>query len=72
MVSEVWDGELWKDDFWHQYFSQKTHLGLQLNLDWFQPFKRTQHSAGAMYLGITFHCPCATSKLDEGERFDVC
>ncbi|CAB5179525.1 unnamed protein product [Rhizophagus irregularis] len=29
-----------------------THLGLLLNLDWFQPFSYTQHSTGAIYTSI--------------------
>src|SRR3954447_9359924 len=29
-----------------------THLGLLINLDWFQPFTYTQHSTGAIYASI--------------------
>src|SRR3954454_11579401 len=29
-----------------------SHLGLMLNLDWFQPFNSTIHSTGAIYAAI--------------------
>jgi hypothetical protein len=29
-----------------------THLGLIINLDWFQPYERTAYSTGALYAAI--------------------
>lgn len=52
VLSEMWDGDLWNEPPWADFYSSKTNLGLQLYLDWFQPFKRTQHSAGAMFLAL--------------------
>ena len=34
------------------FLSAPFNFALQLNVDWFQPFKHTQHSEGAIYLSI--------------------
>ncbi|GBC36291.2 uncharacterized protein LOC114575354 [Rhizophagus irregularis DAOM 181602=DAOM 197198] len=55
--SDIYDGKVWKtfpfngDTFFTQE-TATTHLGLLFNLDWFQPFTYTQHSAGAIYASI--------------------
>jgi len=33
-----------------------THIGLALNVDWFQPFEYTTHSTGAIY-GVVCNLP---------------
>ena len=54
---DVYDGKLWNDfkvvegkPFLSSQDSQG--LGLMLNVDWFQPFKHTTYSVGAVYLVI--------------------
>src|SRR3954470_943687 len=36
----------------HRIFSADLHLGLMLNLDWFQPFDGTSHSTEVLYAAI--------------------
>lgn len=35
-----------------QLFTAERHYGIMLNVDWFQPFKNTNYSVGAIYLTI--------------------
>lgn len=51
-LCEVWDGQMWNDEPWKTYFATTTNLGLQFYVDWFQPFKRTVHSTGSIFLTI--------------------
>jgi hypothetical protein len=57
IYSDIYDGKVWKtfpfngDPFFTPE-TATTHLGLLFNLDWFQPFTYTQHSAGAIYASI--------------------
>ena len=55
--ADIYNGNVWKnfpfDD--SRFFDKKnttSNLGLLLNLDWFQPFKYTQHSTDAIYASI--------------------
>ena len=57
--ADVYDGKLWKEHA--DFFSQPRSYGLMLNLDWFQPFKHTTDSVGAMYITIM--------NLPRNERF---
>ena len=55
--SDIYDGKVWKTfpfngDTFFTPETATTHLGLLFNLDWFQPFTYTQHSAGAIYASI--------------------
>jgi Transposase family tnp2 len=55
--SDIYDGKVWKTfPFDGSIFFTKetatTHLGILLNLDWFQPFEYTQHSTGAIYASV--------------------
>jgi hypothetical protein len=57
IYSDIYDGEVWKTFPFNgnTFFTpdtSTTHLGLFLNLDWFQPFTYTQHSTGAIYASI--------------------
>ena len=53
--TDIYDGKIWED---FQSYDGKPFLSLpynfafQLNIDWFQPFKHTQHSEGVIYLSI--------------------
>ena len=44
-----------------QFLSQPYNFAFSLNVDWFQPFKRTQHSTGVIFLAI--------QNLPRSERF---
>ena len=53
--NDVYDGQIWKDfQSWKgvPFLSIPFNFGLHLNVDWFQPFERTQHSEGVIYLSI--------------------
>ncbi|CAB5200111.1 unnamed protein product [Rhizophagus irregularis] len=57
IYSDIYDGKVWKNFPFDgsTFFTTETattHLGLLLNLDWFQPFSYTQHSTGAIYASI--------------------
>ncbi|GET53241.1 hypothetical protein GLOIN_2v1486519 [Rhizophagus irregularis DAOM 181602=DAOM 197198] len=57
IYSDIYDGKVWKNFPFDgsTFFTTETattHLGLLLNLDWFQPFFYTQHSTGAIYASI--------------------
>ena len=57
IYSDIYDGKVWKTFPFdgNTFFTPETataHLGLLFNLDWFQPFTYTQHSAGAIYASI--------------------
>ena len=55
IYNDVYDGEIWKDfQTWESipFLSAPFNFGLHLNVDWFQPFERTQHSEGVLYLSI--------------------
>jgi hypothetical protein len=57
IYADIYDGKVWNTFPFdgNRFFSQETatsNLGLLINLDWFQPFKYTQHSTGAIYASI--------------------
>ena len=57
IYSDIYDGKVWKTFPFDgsTFFTPETattHLGLLINLDWFQPFTYTQHSTGAIYASI--------------------
>ena len=55
MYQDVYDGQVWRDFMTIDgvpFLASPFNFALQLNVDWFQPFKHTQHSEGAMYLSI--------------------
>ncbi|CAB4439471.1 unnamed protein product [Rhizophagus irregularis] len=58
ILSDIYDGRIWKEfkdtnnDDSLNFFRNEvadSHLGLMLNVDWFQPFNGTNHSTGAIY-----------------------
>ena len=54
-ISDVYDGTIWKEFFTISegpFLSCPNILALMLNIDWFQPFKHTVCSVGAIYLTI--------------------
>ena len=58
-MTDIYNGEIWKtfpsntDNLdQSQFFTAKTansHLGIMINLDWFQPFNSASYSTGAIY-----------------------
>jgi hypothetical protein len=66
MMSDIYDGEIWKN-FPSQcnvqdpprFFTPETadsHLGIMINLDWFQPFDSRPYSCGVIY-GVICNLP---------------
>lgn len=59
LYCDVYDGQVWQefitvDDtpFLGELSPERLNLALQLNVDWFQPFKHTVFSVGAIYVSI--------------------
>ena len=55
VFADIYDGRMWKE-FCNPdgvpFLSLPYNFALILNVDWFQPFKHTAHSTGAIYLAI--------------------
>lgn len=52
---DVYDGNIWKEFLDYEgkpFLSLPFNFAFHLNVDWFQPFKQTQHAEGAVYLTI--------------------
>lgn len=62
LITDIYDGEIWKsfpNDQIFPFFSPEkadSHLGIMLNLDWFQPFDSAVYSSGAIY-GVICNLP---------------
>ena len=62
ILTDIYDGDIWKkfkDEPFAEdselFFSKDnadSHLGLIVNLDWFQPFDGVSHSIGVLYVSI--------------------
>ena len=53
--NDVYDGKVWSDFQvvdGQAFLSLPYNFALHLNIDWFQPFDRTQHSDGVIYLTL--------------------
>jgi len=67
ILADIYDGRVWKsfnDENGTTFFrpdTADTHLGIMLNMDWFQPFENSQYSTGAIYAIIC--------NLPRNERF---
>lgn len=54
-LSDIYDGQVWKDfltEKYNNFLQTKRHLGVMLNVDFFQPFKHVTASYGVIYLAI--------------------
>lgn len=55
ILSDIFDGQIWKE-FQHynevSFLSQPFSYAFMINVDWFQPFKHTPYSVGAIYLTV--------------------
>lgn len=55
ILYDIYDGQVWKDFqvvSGQPFLSSPYGLGLMVNVDWFQPYKHTSCSVGAVYLTI--------------------
>ncbi|XP_061190105.1 uncharacterized protein LOC133197961 [Saccostrea echinata] len=54
VLSDVYDGNVWKEFNGEKFnfFTEPNNFGLMLNVDWFQPFKYSNYSVGAIYLSV--------------------
>ena len=51
ILGDIYDGSVWKS-FRYDFLSSPYSYLLILNVDWFQPYKRTEYSVGAIYATI--------------------
>ena len=54
-LHDVYDGKIWKDFLFCKgkpFLKDPYTLGMTMNIDWFQPFKHTTYSIGAIYITI--------------------
>ena len=51
-MCDVYDGRIWKEFVSECIDDGRLNLGIMLNFDWFNPFKKAMYSAGGMYLTI--------------------
>ena len=52
---DIYDGQIWKEFLNYNgkpFLSAPFNLALSLNVDWFQPFKHTNYSVGAIYMAV--------------------
>ena len=62
VLADIYDGRIWKnfsDTSGIPYFTPEaadSHLGIMINLDWFQPFESSAYSCGAIY-GVICNLP---------------
>ena len=61
IMTDIYDGQVWQtlkessEEDSQNFFRDEvadSHLGLMLNLDWFQPYDRTMYSIGVIYAAI--------------------
>ena len=53
ILRDIYDGQIWKtftDSNGTSFWDNPCNLGFSLNIDWFQPYKYSVYSVGAMYL----------------------
>ena len=54
-LEDVYDAQLWREFLvfdWVAFLSVPFNFALSLNVDWFQPFKHTSYSVGAVYIVV--------------------
>ena len=54
LLCDIYDGQIWTElpETYLKSDDSILPLCLALNVDWFQPFKHTQYSVGALYLTV--------------------
>lgn len=66
-LQDVYDGCVWEEFQCFDgraFLKQENSFGFMMNIDWFQPFKHTQYSVGAIYL-VLMNLPRAERFLPE-------
>ena len=59
-MSDIYDGKVWKDFLSPcgvPFLSLAYNCAFSINIDWFQPFKHSPYSAGAIYIAIQIILP---------------
>ena len=54
-LDDVYDGQVWKEFLNPQgvpFLSQPYNYAFSINVDWFQPYKGSVYSAGAIYIAL--------------------
>ena len=54
-LGDIYDGKVWKDFLYvdgQPFLASPHNLGLILNIDWFNPYKHSPYSVGAIYLVV--------------------
>ena len=51
-LCDIYDGRIWKEFVSECIDDGRLNLGVMLNVDWFNPFKKAMYSAGGMYLTV--------------------
>lgn len=55
ILCDVYDGKIWSEFQTFQgmpFLSEQGNLALMFNIDWFQPFKHSKYSVGALYFAV--------------------
>ena len=55
VLQDIYDGHMWKEFMIYEgtpFLSVPFNFALSLNIDWLQPFKRTNYSVGAIYVAV--------------------
>ena len=55
VLQDIYDGSVWKKFMEIEsvpFLSTPFNFAFSLNVDWFQPFKHTQHSIGVLYMSV--------------------
>ena len=63
LMSDIYDGRIWKEFEDCGFFREPTSYGMVLNVDWFAPFKHSTYSIGAIYM--------VNANLPRSERFKI-
>ena len=64
---DIFDARIWKEFLTFDgvpFLSVPGNYAFQINVDWFNPYKHTQHSEGAIYLSV-LNLPCRERYLQE-------
>ena len=54
-MSDICHGKVWREFMSYKgvpFLSEKNNYSVMINVDWFQPFKRSSYSLGAIYLSL--------------------
>lgn len=52
LITDVYDGRMWKDLVAQGFFEGNYNLGLMINIDWFKPMKRSEYKVAGILLTV--------------------